>query len=58
MSEFLQVFLDDLPRLPLNRKIGFIIYLMSSIEPISKALYKMTSIELKELKDTIVGAHW
>ena len=53
MREFLDVFLDDLPRLPPDREIDFSIDLISSTGPISKILYRMALVELRELKDKI-----
>ena len=50
VREFLDVFLDDLPGLPLEREIDFQIELAPRTEPISRASYKMAPIELKELK--------
>lgn len=50
MSEFFYVFLEDFLILPRDRKIKFVINLMPIIEPISKATYRMTLVEWKELK--------
>ena len=50
MKDFLDVFLDDLPRLPPNRKIEFFIDLIFSTGPISKAQYRMALVKLKELR--------
>ena len=50
MSKFSQVFPKDLPRLPSDKDIEFVINLISSTEPISKAPYRMTSVQIKELK--------
>ena len=41
VQEFLKVFLDDLPRLPLDREIKFVIDVMLGTTPISKAPYRM-----------------
>ena len=43
-----QVFPKNLPKLPPNREIEFVI--MSGTESVSKAPYRMAPIELKELK--------
>jgi hypothetical protein len=50
VREFLDVFPDDLPRMPPERAIEFKIELQPGTAPISKALYKMSPVELKELK--------
>jgi hypothetical protein len=50
VQEFLDVFPDDLPRMPPERAIEFKIELQPGIAAISKAPYKMTPVELKELK--------
>jgi hypothetical protein len=50
VQEFLDVFLNDLPGTPPERAIEFKIELQPSIAPITKALYKMTHVELVELK--------
>jgi hypothetical protein len=46
IHEFLDMFLDDLPRMPPERAIE----LQPDTAPIAKALYKMSHVELKELK--------
>nr|GEZ68715.1 putative reverse transcriptase domain, aspartic peptidase domain protein [Tanacetum cinerariifolium] len=51
VSEFLDVFPDELPGIPPVREVEFSIELISRADPISKAPYRMASIELKELKD-------
>lgn len=50
VRDFADVFPKELPGLPLERKIKFVIELASGIEPISKASYRMALSELKELK--------
>jgi hypothetical protein len=50
IREFLDVFPDDLPRMPPERAIEFKIELQPDTTPISKALYKMSPFELEELK--------
>jgi hypothetical protein len=45
------VFPDDLPGMPPERAIG----LQPSIAPIAKAPYKMSPMELKELKIQLQG---
>ncbi|XP_074323903.1 uncharacterized protein LOC141660817 [Apium graveolens] len=49
VNEFLDVFLDELPRLPPDREIEFSIDLILGAEPVSKALYRMAPVEMKEL---------
>nr|GFC59856.1 putative reverse transcriptase domain, aspartic peptidase domain protein [Tanacetum cinerariifolium] len=53
ISEFPDVFPDELPGIPPVREVEFNIELMPGAEPISKAPYLMASIELKELKDQL-----
>jgi hypothetical protein len=50
VREFLDVFPDDLPGMPLERAIEFKIELQPDTAPIAKAPYKMSPVELKELK--------
>jgi hypothetical protein len=50
VREFPDVFPDDLPRMPPERAIEFKIELQPGIAPIAKVLYKMSPIELVELK--------
>jgi hypothetical protein len=49
------VFPDDLPGMPLERAIEFKIELQPGTAPISKAPYKMSPVELKELKIQLQG---
>nr|GFC79387.1 putative reverse transcriptase domain-containing protein [Tanacetum cinerariifolium] len=53
VSEFPDVFPDELPGIPPIREVEFNIELIPGQEPISKALYRMALIELKELKDQL-----
>ncbi|GJU52933.1 hypothetical protein Tco_1226647 [Tanacetum coccineum] len=53
VHEFADVFPDELPGLPPAREIEFGIELISGAEPISKAPYRMTPVELKELKEQL-----
>nr|GFB43685.1 putative reverse transcriptase domain-containing protein [Tanacetum cinerariifolium] len=53
VSEFPDVFPDELLGIPLFREVEFNIELIPRAEPISKALYRMAPIELKELKDQL-----
>jgi hypothetical protein len=50
VHEFLDVFPDDLPGMPLERDVEFTIELQTNITPISKRPYKRTPKELAELK--------
>jgi hypothetical protein len=49
------VFPDDLPRIPPERVIEFKIELQPGTAPIAKAPYKMSPVELKELKIQLHG---
>jgi hypothetical protein len=50
LSEFQDVFPNELPRLPLERELDFTIEIKPSAEPISKTPYHMTVPELCELQ--------
>ncbi|RVW21979.1 hypothetical protein CK203_110260 [Vitis vinifera] len=47
VRDYPDVFLDDLPSLPLEREVEFTIDLAPGLALISKALYRMTPMELK-----------
>ena len=51
VREFPDVFLEDLPGIPIDREIEFSIDLLPRTSPISKAPYCMAPTELKELKE-------
>ena len=53
VNEFHAVFPEELTRLPSDREIEFKIDLLTRTAPISKALYKMSPPELKELKSQL-----
>nr|GFD61986.1 putative reverse transcriptase domain-containing protein [Tanacetum cinerariifolium] len=53
VSEFPDVFPDELPGIPLVCEVEFNIELIPGAEPISKAPYRMAPVELKELKDQL-----
>ena len=53
VNEFIDVFSEELPGLPLEREIEFCIDLILGTQPISIPPYRMTTIELKELKDQL-----
>ena len=50
LNEFLDVFSDDLLGSSPDREVEFIIKLVPGVAPIFISLYRMTPIELKELK--------
>ena len=50
MFEFSNVFTEELPGLPPQGEIDFKIDLTLSVQPISKAPYRIALIELEELK--------
>ena len=50
VNEFLDVFPEDLPGVPLLREVDFGIYLEPDTKPISIPFYRMVPAELKELK--------
>jgi hypothetical protein len=51
--DYLDVFLEELPGVPPNRDIEFIIELLSATPPISKRPYRMPMNELVEMKKQI-----
>jgi hypothetical protein len=53
--EFPDVFLDDLPGMPPERAIEFKIELQPGTAPIAMAPYKMSPVEMKELKIQLHG---
>jgi hypothetical protein len=55
VREFPDVFPDDLPGMPPERAIEFKIELQPSTAPIAKAPYKMSPVEMKELKIQLQG---
>jgi hypothetical protein len=50
IQEFLDIFPDDLPGMPPERAIEFLIELQPGTAPIAKVPYKMSPMEMKELK--------
>jgi hypothetical protein len=50
VQEYLDVFPEDLPGIPLDHNIKFIIELLPGTPPISKRPYRMPINELVELK--------
>jgi hypothetical protein len=53
VSEFLDVFPEELPGMPPERKVEFVIELISGTTPISKRAYRVSEPELVELKKQI-----
>ena len=49
---FPDVFIEELPGMPSERKVEFVIDLLPKTAPISKRPYRMCVQELKELKNT------
>ena len=52
-KEYQDVFPEDIPKFPSERKIEFTIELVLRTGPISIALYRMSPLELAELKKQI-----
>jgi hypothetical protein len=50
VNEYLEVFPEELPRMPPDRDIEFIIDLVAGTSPIAKRPYRMAASELAELK--------
>ncbi|XP_076932238.1 uncharacterized protein LOC143597700 [Bidens hawaiensis] len=50
VSDFADVFPDELPGIPTDRDVEFMIDLIPGTAPIAKALYRLAPTELKELK--------
>jgi hypothetical protein len=50
VKDFLDVFLEELPRMPPDTEVEFVIDLLPGTAPISKQPYRMSVEELKELK--------
>jgi hypothetical protein len=55
VNEYPDVFPDELPGMPPNRDIEFVIELKPGTTPIYKTPFRMTSLELAELKEHIKG---
>ncbi|KAL0368094.1 UNVERIFIED_CONTAM: hypothetical protein Scaly_1028300 [Sesamum calycinum] len=53
VRDFLEVFPDDLPGLPPHKEVDFIVETVPGVAPISIALYRMTLVELQELKKQV-----
>ena len=53
VREFPDVFLEELPGIPLEREVDLSIEIMKATIPMSRALYKMAPTEMKELKSQL-----
>ena len=53
VREFFELFPEELSGVPMDRKIEFLIECMLGTQPVSKALYRMALVELKELKSQL-----
>ena len=53
VNEFLKVLLENIPRVPLERKIYFGIDLLPNTQSISIPLYRMAPDDIKELKEQL-----
>ncbi|XP_073051321.1 uncharacterized protein [Primulina eburnea] len=53
VSDYLDVFADDVPRLPPDREVEFVIDIVPGTTPISKAPYRMAPTKMKELKSQL-----
>ncbi|XP_075521428.1 uncharacterized protein LOC142554646 [Primulina tabacum] len=53
VRDFPDVFADDVPGLPRDREVEFVIDLVPGTAPISKAPYRMAPTEMKELKNQL-----
>jgi hypothetical protein len=53
VRDFVDVFLEELPGLPPDREIKFLISLLPGTEPISKVPYRMVPFKLRELKEQL-----
>lgn len=50
LQEYTDVFLEEVPRLSLRREINFLIHLVPRATPVSKAPYRIRTLELLKLK--------
>ena len=53
VREFPDVFLEELPGIPLEREVDLSIEIVLGIVPMSRAPYRMAPTELKELKSQL-----
>ncbi len=56
LREIANVFLVELPGMPLNREIEFVVDLIPGTIQISKTPYRMVAAELKELKAQLLDS--
>jgi hypothetical protein len=54
VRDFLDVFREELPRMPPDREVEFVIALLPGTAPIAKRPYRMSVEELKELKKQLM----
>ena len=54
VSEYADVFPEDLPGIPPEREVDFTIELVPGAAPVSRAPYRMSPAELKELKEQLM----
>jgi hypothetical protein len=54
VRDFLDVFPEELPGMPLDREVEFVIDLLPGTAPISKWRYRMSVEKLKELKKHLI----
>jgi hypothetical protein len=50
VRDFANIFLEELPRMLLERELEFTIDLKPGIEPIARTPYRMSTLELQELR--------
>ena len=55
IRDFLDVFLEELPGMPPDMEVEFVIDLLPGTAPISKRPFRMSVEELKELKKHLTG---
>lgn len=53
VKDFLDVFMEDITRLPPDREVEFGIEFMPGATPISKSPYRLVPTEVKELKEKL-----
>ncbi|GKE43287.1 putative reverse transcriptase domain-containing protein [Tanacetum coccineum] len=53
VQDFPEVFLVDLPGIPLTRQVEFQIYLIPGAAPVARAPYQLAPFEMKELSDQL-----
>ena len=53
VREFLDVFLEELPGIPLEREVDLAIEIVPGTVPVSRVPYRMAPTELKELKSQL-----